>query len=653
MLSKSQFRLGLSCLNKIYFKNNKEYVNQSLDDPFLQALASGGFQIEAYARKFFPTGVFIEDGYRQPLQAIDATRNALEGDCVLFEAAFGADDLFALTDIVVKQGNTLHLIEVKSKSYAPDDSFLSNKGANCASGWKDYLFDLAFQTEVAKRAYPNLKVFSSLFLVDKTKKASIDGLSQLIRLPKKDADVRKDVEVGFQHLDETGERMMIQVEVSEIIDKIIEGQILHTKGGKSFSSALEDFLTIYQKGEYPNYPTAHAACKKCEFKTNSLLDEPSGKSGFAHCFKHQHDLVDADFKRNFAFELYDGRLKPDAPVFLNELTPEILGKELELSGKMSRSDRQLIQIEKVVEKDESPFVMLDELAEEMSKHEYPLHFIDFEAGLSPLPAIKNVRPYEHIPFQFSHHIMYEDGRVVHHNQVILADVGQFPNFEFARALKKSLGEKGTIFRYHRYENTVLRKVRRVLVDSSEDDKDELIAFIDSITKATGKEPSHVGERNMVDLFEIIKNYYYDPATKGSNSIKAYLPAFLKSSSYLQDKYSKPIKDIGLNSLNDPSGDTVWVKTIDGEILDPYKQLTPLFEGLEDDDEIFEELDLKEIKNGGAALVAYAYLQYVDLPEMEREAIIDALYRYCELDTLAMVMIYEGLREIVNYIIQKK
>ncbi len=41
-------------------------------------------------------------------------------------------------------------------------------------------------------------------------------------------------------------------------------------------------------------------------------------------------------------------------------------------------------------------------------------------------------------------------------------------------------------------------------------------------------------------------------------------------------------------------------------------------------------------------VAYAYLQCVDLPSSDRNKIIDALYRYCELDTLAMVLIYEGL-----------
>jgi len=646
MLSKSQFRLGLSCPNKIYFKNNKEYVNQSLDDPFLKALASGGFQIEAYARKYYPHGVFIEDGYKKPVQAIENTRKALENDCILFEAAFSADDLFALTDIVVKQGNTLHLIEVKSKSYAEGDKFLSNKDTTCDSGWKDYLFDLAFQTEVARRAYPDYHIESSFFLVDKTKKATINGLSQMIRLPGKGADVRTDVKIGFNSIEETGEKLMIEVNVTDVIGRIMAGSILYSRGGKSFSSALADIHSIYQKKEYPNYPTSHAACKKCEFKTKSLLDEPSGKSGFAYCFKHQHGLVDADFERNFAYQLHAGRLKSDAPVFLSELTPEILGKELKLNGKMEQSDRRLIQVEKEVEKDASPFVLKDELRDAMSTHDYPLHFIDFEAGLGPLPPIKGVRPYQNIPFQFSHHMMYEDGRIVHHKQVILANQGQFPNFDFVRELKISVGKKGTIFRYHNYENTVLRMVREQLEESNESDKTELITFIDSITQGKKGDP-HVGERNMVDLQKLIYWYYYDPATKGGNSIKDYLPAFLRSSAYLQEKYSKPIKEIGLNSLNDLSGNTVWMQTVDGVIQDPYKQLPAMFQHIDDDSEIFEELELKEIKNGGAALVAYAYLQYVDLPDMEREEIINGLYRYCELDTLAMVMIYEGLREICN------
>jgi len=189
-------------------------------------------------------------------------------------------------------------------------------------------------------------------------------------------------------------------------------------------------------------------------------------------------------------------------------------------------------------------------------------------------------------------------------------------------------------------------VREQLEESCEADKNELIAFIDSITQGKGND-AHVGERNMVDLQKLIYWYYYDPATNGGNSIKDYLPAFLRSSQYLQKKYSKPIKEIGLNSLNDLSGNTVWVQIVDGVIQDPYKQLPAMFENIDDDSDIFEELELKEIKNGGAALVAYAYLQYVDLPDMERQEIINGLYRYCELDTLAMVMIYEGLLELIK------
>jgi len=39
-------------------------------------------------------------------------------------------------------------------------------------------------------------------------------------------------------------------------------------------------------------------------------------------------------------------------------------------------------------------------------------------------------------------------------------------------------------------------------------------------------------------------------------------------------------------------------------------------------------------------VAYAKMQFTKMSETERQNIIKALLRYCEMDTLAMVMIYE-------------
>jgi hypothetical protein len=51
-------------------------------------------------------------------------------------------------------------------------------------------------------------------------------------------------------------------------------------------------------------------------------------------------------------------------------------------------------------------------------------------------------------------------------------------------------------------------------------------------------------------------------------------------------------------------------------------------------------DLKELDNGGAAMTAYAYLQFSHLSEEQRILYRDALLRYCELDTFAMAMIWD-------------
>jgi hypothetical protein len=52
-----------------------------------------------------------------------------------------------------------------------------------------------------------------------------------------------------------------------------------------------------------------------------------------------------------------------------------------------------------------------------------------------------------------------------------------------------------------------------------------------------------------------------------------------------------------------------------------------------------------IADGGMALTAYAKLQYQDMTDKERAEITSGLLKYCELDTLAMVMIYEHFKEI--------
>ena len=46
------------------------------------------------------------------------------------------------------------------------------------------------------------------------------------------------------------------------------------------------------------------------------------------------------------------------------------------------------------------------------------------------------------------------------------------------------------------------------------------------------------------------------------------------------------------------------------------------------------------------MTAYARVQFSDVSDAEREATFKGLLRYCELDTLAMVLIWEAWRDAV-------
>lgn len=151
---------------------------------------------------------------------------------------------------------------------------------------------------------------------------------------------------------------------------------------------------------------------------------------------------------------------------------------------------------------------------------------------------------------------------------------------------------------------------------------------------------------MVDLWLVIKNWYYNPYTKGSNSIKVVLPAVLSSSDRIAKKYIKPIGQIPLSSKNFDENH-VWFQFNNDELLSPYKILPPLFDNWTDEELECTMSEMESIANGGAALTAYSKLQYEDMTDQERNELKTSLLKYCELDTLAMVMIYERFKEIIS------
>jgi hypothetical protein len=654
-LTKSLYKTGLECPNKLYYTKNKQYANTKKDDPFVEALASGGFQVEELAKLHYPDGVLIEDkksdkSYDYDDKVVQTNHLLQQDNVVIFEAAFKFENLFIRVDILEKKGNHINLIEVKAKSFDSTNmeyEFIGKRGG-LVGDWKFYFFDVAFQKYVIEKSHPEFKVTPFLMLADKSKTTTIDGLNQLFRVTK-NTDNRTGVECKIKRLDNVEEQSVLtKVNVSDSIQGIEQGKYRILEAF-DFETSIKELSKTYKEDNYFNFPLQYNVCKHCEFKTNK--DTQHLKSGFKECFSNQMAWTEKEFKEPNAFEIWDFRswkkLEESQRLLLKDLHETDFGEDKPQAGKMSRVERQLIQHEKAISTDNKPYILKDELKEEMNTWQYPLNFIDFETSTSPLPFFSGQKPYEQVAFQFSHHIYHKDGTIEHAAQYINTTAGEFPNLAFLRALKESIeSNEGSVFMFSNHENTIINHLVEQVYESDLPDRADLFVFGQQISKGKKDTPliPWKGYRTMLDLCKVIKDYYYNPYTKGSNSIKQVLPAVFESSPLIRDKYSKPIGKINLNSLNFDK-DKIWLKIIDGVVDDPYKSLPKVFDEWNDDFETISELD--DINNGGAALTAYGKLQYTDMSDEERLQIKDALLRYCELDTLAMVMIFEHLKELTE------
>ena len=648
-LTKSRFNLCMQCPTKLYYTGKREYANKNIDDSFLLALAKGGFQVGELAKHYFAGGHNIETlDYKEALQ--ETNELLLKDNVIIYEAAVRYDNLFIRTDILIKEGNKIELVEVKAKSIRSSDEFYNKKKDKIASSWREYLQEVAFQKYVLSKAFPDYRISAFLMLADKEAKCPTEGLNQKFRIIEKNG--RKKIKVSDDLSEEDlNPPILLKINVDDVCEMIYKDDYNLDGGTYKFPELIETLAMRY-KNDSRIGSDIGKKCKGCEFKASDEEIKEGYKSGFYECWNDSLGWTDEDFKEDTVLDIWDFRradsLISNGKIKLTDISQEDIGVKADDKPGISRTYRQWTQVEKSQNKDNTYWIDKDNLLKEMNSWTYPLHFIDFETSTVAIPFNKGRRPYEQIAFQFSHHIVHENGKVEHKGQYINTEPGIFPNYDFLRELKRNLEQgQGTIFRFAAHENSILNAIYTQLKEDKNDipDREELCEFIKSITKSVSSS-SEVweGPRNMVDMYELVVRYYYDPAMKGSNSIKAVLPAILNSSEYLQDKYSKPVygsEDIP--SLNYDKW--TWIEIDNDKVVDPYKLLPKMFEDVSDKDYLL--LNNDQLKDGGAAMTAYAMMQFSEMSDYERDEIKNALLKYCELDTLAMVMIYEGWRDMIQ------
>lgn len=152
-----------------------------------------------------------------------------------------------------------------------------------------------------------------------------------------------------------------------------------------------------------------------------------------------------------------------------------------------------------------------ELAAELGKLEYPLYFMDFETMNPAIPRFLGVRPYDHLPFQWSLHVQRQPGAELEHYE-FLNENGADQRREFTAQLCDVLGERGSIVVYNQqFESTRLSELAEWLPEFAEH------------VKAL--------QARLYDLLPIVRSEVYHPAFGGSYSLKTVLPALVPEMSY--------------------------------------------------------------------------------------------------------------------------
>lgn len=618
-LSKSDYKVAHNCYTKLFYKK-KGYPSTNDTNEYLRFLAQGGYMVGKLATLYYPQGIEIATGRDHKL-AVELTEKHLKKEnVVLFEASILSNDKLIRIDILKKEGDTISLIEVKSKSFDPLDDLGK-------SGYKDYLFDVGFQYYVLKEKYPEYKVTPFLFMPDKSKITNIDGLAFLFDVKENPSDSKfrsYDIQVPAERVQElVNDNLLTLINVEEYVLNILPAIEQEVK--LLLPSIKNDILKV----EVP----LTKKCFNCEY---SITDQEYLTSGFDECWKdmpkpefHLKDLTRIAAQSK-SIRAMDSLIQQKKVSF-----DDIVG----LLGDTMGDNRRKIQIE-YTKRDEE---FIDpQLKKELDAFSYPLHFIDFETSRTALPYHKGMRPYEQVSFQWSCHTIKHPGGDLIHGEWLNLET-EFPNFKFAEELMKHMnrnGGTGTPLMWSSYENTILRDIYIQMI-KYDYKNDELKSWLESMVKFRKRKiedplvPDNICETEgkFVDLNALALQYYFHPLMQGKTSIKWVLPAVLSSIN------SDRIKD-WLSNFSE--GYNLFEEDENGIPKDPYELLKP--------PEIFKEAEQLEmateddvyVNEGTGAMRAYEDLMIgLNKGNKEiKEKYKEALLRYCKLDTLAMLIIWE-------------
>jgi hypothetical protein len=180
------------------------------------------------------------------------------------------------------------------------------------SEWKSYLYDIAFQTFVFSKAYPEYTIIPYLMLVDTSKKATVDGMNQLIKINR---DTSNQIIITHAHPELTkadlGDEILIKIPVQDLVDLIWSGNDINpSKKGEEEKKGFHQRIQEYSNYCVANkkYPiTIGTKCKGCEFRVSSSDLSKEEKNGFVECWKTALNWDDTQFLKPSVLDIWNYR----------------------------------------------------------------------------------------------------------------------------------------------------------------------------------------------------------------------------------------------------------------------------------------------------------------------------------------------------------
>ena len=436
MITKREFLNSLICPTLGWLAHNQKETSTPLTFSQENRFYIGNL-IGQKAREQFLNGKLISGTNNQSVIATTKMELKNVQNSTFFEAAFEANGFIAKADILIKTGDSYHIIEVKSST---EKDLTKTEG-------KDYLEDLAYTVWVTENSGLNVEKASLWFLSSE-----------------------------FRFGDDAG-KLFKKIEATELVVGLIP--VYDSK-----SSYINNSI---QNSEKPT-PTPKKDCKKCEynhvcypnFDTMTIYQIPGLQTK-----KH------LEAGKRTAQDMVDEKL----------------------------NDTQKRAVDCII--DDRIYNDTDGIQKEFKKWEYPIAYFDFETVAPPIPLIKDTKPYEKLPFQYSLHIAQNKNQSIedyeHREYLANPKAMETSINELANRMADDLENSQTIVAYH---DSFERNVTNWLAQWAENHGDyELSERLKAI------------KEKFVDLKKVIENHYYDPKFKGSFSIKKTLPVLVPQLSY--------------------------------------------------------------------------------------------------------------------------